>query len=110
MGSLPRRVAVRVMGARMAGRDADGMALNATPDTPDTEPAMQHRLSSPAASIALTQGRLEVAGRTQAPAAIAAARKMDCGWYDSSFDLARGLDIVEQDDDALYQLWTLARH
>lgn len=37
-------------------------------------------------------------------------RKPDCGWYDSSFDLARGLEVVEQDDDALYQLWELARH
>lgn len=41
---------------------------------------------------------------------IAAARKRDCGWYDSSFDLARGLEIVEQDDDALYQLWALSQH
>lgn len=38
-----------------------------------------------------------------------AGRKVDCGWYDSSFDLARGLEVVEQDDDALYQLWELAR-
>lgn len=49
----------------------------------------------------------DVAGR--APQG-GAARKVDCGWYDSSFDLARGLEIVEQDDDALYQLWALARH
>jgi len=27
-----------------------------------------------------------------------------CGWYDSSFDLASGLEISEQDDDVLYQL------
>ena len=39
----------------------------------------------------------------------AAGRKVDCGWYDSSFDLARGLEVVEQDDDALYQLWELSR-
>lgn len=38
-----------------------------------------------------------------------AGRKVDCGWYDSSFELARGLEVVEQDDDALYQLWELAR-
>lgn len=37
-------------------------------------------------------------------------RKIDCGWYDSSFDLARGLEILEDDDDALFQLWALARH
>jgi hypothetical protein len=38
-----------------------------------------------------------------------AGRKVDCGWYDSSFELARGLEVVEQDDDALYQLWELSR-
>ena len=26
---------------------------------------------------------------------VPAARKPDCGWYDSSLDLAQGLDIVE---------------
>ncbi|NCT85308.1 MAG: hypothetical protein GXC94_19325 [Comamonadaceae bacterium] len=31
-----------------------------------------------------------------------------CGWFDSSFDLAQGLQVVEQDDDALYQLWKLS--
>jgi len=40
--------------------------------------------------------------------AIAAARKADCGWYDSSFDLARGLEVVEEDCDTLYQLWDLS--
>lgn len=73
---------------------------------------MQHRLSSPAASTSPTPRGADATWRSQALAqsVIAAARKMDCGWYDSSFDLARGLDIVEQDDDALYQLWALARH
>lgn len=27
-----------------------------------------------------------------------------CGWFDSSFELAAGLEISEQDDDLLYQL------
>ena len=31
-----------------------------------------------------------------------------CGWYDSSFELRRGLEVIEQDDDDLYQLWQLA--
>jgi hypothetical protein len=31
-----------------------------------------------------------------------------CGWYDSSFDLRGGLDVDEQDDDTLFQLWELA--
>lgn len=31
------------------------------------------------------------------------------GWFDSSMDLAQGLEVVEQDNDTLYQLWQLAR-
>lgn len=38
----------------------------------------------------------------------AGARKMDCGWYDSSFDLARGLEVLEDDDHTLYQLWEMS--
>lgn len=33
-----------------------------------------------------------------------------CGWYDSSFDLATGLEVVEEDCDTLYQLWDLSRN
>ena len=40
----------------------------------------------------------------------AAASKKDCGWYDSSFDLAQGLEVVEQDCDTLYQLWELSQN
>ena len=32
-----------------------------------------------------------------------------CGWFDSSFDLAQGLEVDEQDDASLYQLWELSR-
>ncbi|MBI3349822.1 MAG: hypothetical protein HY020_21755 [Burkholderiales bacterium] len=32
-----------------------------------------------------------------------------CGWYDSSFDLANGLEVSEQDSDTLYQLWELSQ-
>lgn len=41
----------------------------------------------------------------------ARARKPDagqCGWYDSSFELREGLEVIEQQDDDLYQLWQLA--
>ena len=39
------------------------------------------------------------------------AGKADCGWYDSSFDLAHGLDVCEADhNDTLYQLWELSRN
>ena len=31
-----------------------------------------------------------------------------CGWYDSSFDLATGLEVSEEDNDTLYQLWDLS--
>lgn len=30
-----------------------------------------------------------------------------CGWYDSSFDLSKGLDVSEQDGDLGYQLCLL---
>ena len=41
----------------------------------------------------------------------AAARKPEiCGWYDSSFDLSAGLEVSEQDNDTLYQLWELSQH
>lgn len=45
---------------------------------------------------------------TATPAA--GARKLDCGWYDSSFDLARGLEVTEEDCHTLYQLWELSRN
>jgi hypothetical protein len=39
------------------------------------------------------------------------AAKLDCGWYDSSFDLAHGLEVCEDDNnDTLYQLWELCRN
>lgn len=69
---------------------------------------MQHR---PSLSIPASPARLPLGGGVQAPALPGdSARKMACGWYDSSLDLAQGLEIVEQDDDALYQLWQLSRH
>lgn len=38
-----------------------------------------------------------------------AAKPETCGWYDSSFDLAAGLEVDEQSDDTLYQLWQLSQ-
>ena len=32
-----------------------------------------------------------------------------CGWYDSSYDLSMGLEVSEQDNDTLYQLWELSQ-
>ena len=41
---------------------------------------------------------------------LVATRKLDCGWYDSSFDLAHGLEVSEDDNDTLYQLWELSQN
>ena len=41
---------------------------------------------------------------------VAGAKPEICGWYDSSFDLARGLEVSEQDNDTLYQLWELSQN
>jgi hypothetical protein len=41
---------------------------------------------------------------------LTAAGKRDCGWYDSSFDLARGLEVTEEDCHTLYQLWELSQN
>jgi len=46
----------------------------------------------------------------QRPMVPANGRKIDCGWYDSSFDLARGLEVSEDDNDTLYQLWELSQN
>ncbi len=32
----------------------------------------------------------------------------NCGWYDSSFELRDGLEVIERHDDTLFQLWQLA--
>lgn len=40
----------------------------------------------------------------------ASCRKVDCGWYDSSFDLAQGLEVSEEDCHTLYQLWELSQN
>ncbi len=43
------------------------------------------------------------------PSAAVASEPGPCGWLDSSLDLARGLEVCEQDDDSLLQLWRLAQ-
>ncbi|WP_422010955.1 hypothetical protein [Roseateles sp.] len=32
-----------------------------------------------------------------------------CGWFDSSLDLAKGLEVTEEDNNTMYQLWELSR-
>lgn len=34
--------------------------------------------------------------------------EMPCGWSDSSYELREGLEVIEQDDDMLYQFWELS--
>lgn len=62
----------------------------------------QHNWSNsklPMAMQARPQGRLKAGGKPDI-----------CGWYDSSFDLATGLEVVEEDCDTLYQLWELSQN
>ncbi|MFT7722351.1 MAG: hypothetical protein QM788_05925 [Roseateles sp.] len=44
----------------------------------------------------------------QAQPAVPRTPSEACGWFDSSFDLAAGLEVSEQDCDTLYQLWQLS--
>ena len=41
---------------------------------------------------------------------VAGVKPEICGWYDSSFDLSTGLEVSEQDNDTLYQLWELSQN
>jgi hypothetical protein len=102
--AFPPRSALQVMARKPAGSDADGMTLTATSQPSEPETAMQSLNSSQ-----FNWGDAKPAQGVPPQARTPGARKPDCGWYDSSLDLAQGLDIVEQDNDALYQLWELAR-
>lgn len=44
----------------------------------------------------------------RAPGMAAGVKPECCGWFDSSFDLAAGLEVTEQDCNTLYQLWDLS--
>jgi hypothetical protein len=57
----------------------------------------------------VSNAKLPQARAGHGAAAASGAHKLDCGWYDSSFDLARGLEVVEDDDHTLYQLWEMSR-
>lgn len=105
--ALPLRPTLWVMLRNRAGADADGVTFSTTSNTFAPEPAMQLFSSSqfpwvnsklPAAVAATAGTRLNAAGKPE-----------PCGWYDSSFDLARGLEVSEEDNDTLYQLWNLSQ-
>jgi hypothetical protein len=95
------------MGRKRPGRDADGMALNTTPNRPKPETAMQFFSSS---QFPWSNSKLPQGAALRCVNSVGAATKKDCGWYDSSFDLAQGLEVVEQDCDTLYQLWELSQN
>ncbi|MDG0834253.1 hypothetical protein [Roseateles saccharophilus] len=58
----------------------------------------------------LPQNMALTLGSAQRLAGSTGSRKIDCSWYDSSFDLAQGLEVAEHDNDTLYQLWELSRN
>ncbi len=41
-------------------------------------------------------------------APVDAQKPLPCGWYDSSFELHAGLQVIEEQDPCLLQLWALA--
>lgn len=104
--ALPPRPTLRVMSRKRPGRDADGMALNTTPNRPKPEIAMQFFNSQSTWS----NSKLPQGAALRCVNSGSAGLKKDCGWYDSSFDLAQGLEVLEQDCDTLYQLWELSQN
>lgn len=66
---------------------------------------MQFLVSAPTPRFHAPQPALVPGHPRQAPAARPEVR----GWFDSSLDLAQGLEVTEHDCDALYELWRLAR-
>jgi len=92
------------MARKPAGFDADGMTLATTSKPSEPETGMQFFDSSQFNWSDAKPGR-GIPPQARMPG----ARKPDCGWYDSSLDLAQGLEVVEQDNDTLYQRWELAR-
>jgi hypothetical protein len=95
------------MSRKRPATDADGMALHTTPKPSKPEAAMEFFNPSqyPWSDSKLPLGVVSLAGRGKG-----GAGKLDCGWYDSSFDLARGLEVSEQDNDTIYQLWELSQY
>ena len=105
---IPPHSTLRVMAEKRAGADADGMALNTTPHPQNPEPAMQFLNSS---QNPWSTSKLPLAMPARSRAGMVAGVKPEiCGWYDSSFDLSAGLEISEQDNDTLYQLWELSQN
>jgi hypothetical protein len=105
-----------VLGARDEAvcmrRDDRFQAVGSTPAVPTPpEIAMQFFSSTLSGFRSSAQGK----GSDNADSApkrlmhyAARHNPLTCGWYDSSFELQDGLEVTEQHDDDLYQLWQLA--
>jgi hypothetical protein len=107
-GGIPLRSAFRAMGRKRPGADPEGMTLFATSEPSKPEPAMQFFHSSQNPWVSSKQP-LPPAPLSRPRAAPAPGFKPETrGWFDSSFDLATGLEVTEE-DDTLYQLWDLSQ-
>jgi hypothetical protein len=92
-----------------AAADAEGVTFFTTSNPQHPEPAMQFFASSQSPWSTSKLPATAVPARAGGAAAPAPKKPELCGWYDSSFDLARGLEVSEEDCDTLYQLWDLSQ-
>ena len=99
------------MAAKEAGADADGVTFFTTSNTskhPGTTMQFLNSSQNPWSTSKLPMGGQQP--RPRNPQVGSNGKPEICGWYDSSFDLARGLEVSEQDSDTLYQLWELSQN
>lgn len=96
-----------VISPKRPGADAEGVTFFTTFKPSKPEPAMQFFHSSQQPwSPSKSPAAMPAPPRVAAPG----VKPELCGWYDSSFDLARGLEVSEEDNDTLYQLWELSQN
>jgi hypothetical protein len=108
---LPPRSTLWVIPPARPGADAEGVTFSTTSNASEPEIAMQFFSASqfPFANSQLPQ--ILTVHVPHGPGGPGGPGKADCGWYDSSFDLAHGLDVCDADhNDTLYQLWELSRN
>ena len=111
-GLIPLRPTLWVMSGKRPGTDAEGMTLATASQHSKPEIAMQFFSSSQFPWVNSKPAEvvpLPARGAAGMPP-VGLMQRIDCGWYDSSFDLAQGLEVSEQEHDTLYQLWELSQH